>query len=75
MKIETLERYIKYTNIPYPDLIERAKKTLKVGKMSNDGTLEIHDNLNRQIILYFESKERFLTGNNCLIATWYNYKN
>ena len=74
MKIQTLERYIKHTTIPYPELIKRAiKGKLNVGTMSNDGTLEVYDNNNRQMILYFESKEKFNNNENCLIATEYNY--
>ena len=75
MKIKTLENYIKHTTIPYPQLVDRARRGgLNIGTMSEDGTLEIWDKNNRQMILYFESIEKFKSGDNCLIATECNYK-
>lgn len=50
MKIRTMEKYIRYTALPYTQLLERATKgglTVKIGK-----TITIKDSLNYTIELF-----------------------
>jgi hypothetical protein len=74
MKIKTLEKYIKYTTIPYGDLLKRAERGGLKTKEHGEGVVEVYDENNRQMVLFFESeatyKENRTSG---LIKTQYNY--
>ena len=76
MKIETLERYIKYTTIPYGTLLERAKKGgLSVHEVpKSNGTVIVKDNSGKAMHLYFENTLVYEENrNNGLICSEYNY--
>lgn len=75
MKIETLERYIKKTYIPYGDLLNRAEKGGLLIEKIGGGTVFVREkNSNKKMILFFESDSVFKQNkDNGLIATHYNY--
>ena len=76
MKIETLERYIRHTAIPYGTLLERAKKGgLTVHEIpKSDGVVQVFDSSNKCMTLFFESTGVYKENrDNGLIMTKYNY--
>lgn len=74
MEIKTLERYIKYTDKPYGDLLKDAEKTLDVNYVGN-GTVKVGNPITKEVMtLYFENENVYKNNlQNGLIATEYNY--
>jgi len=76
MKIQTLERYIKRTSIPYGDLLARAKRGgLDVKEIPDtNGTVIVRDSFGNEMTLYFESTLIYEENmSNGLICSEYNY--
>ena len=74
MKLETLERYIKKTTIPYGDLLKRAEKGKLKVEYGKKGVVYVSDERNKEMILYFENENIYKDNFSCgLIATKYNY--
>lgn len=76
MKIHTLERYIKYTTIPYGTLLERAKKGgLSVYEVpDSNGLVIVKDTQGEEMRLFFEDTLVYEENrDNGLICTEYNY--
>lgn len=74
MKIETLERYIKKTAIPYGDLLKRAVKGgLKVCFLGN-AVVKVADATNHVMTLYFEDESVYKENKEIgLVGTEYNF--
>jgi hypothetical protein len=76
MKIETLERYIKKTDIPYGDLLNRARRGgLVVEEVrGGNGQVIVRDGAGKMMELFFENS-LVLEENrtNGLEYTVYNY--
>jgi len=74
MKIETLEKYIKYTDKPYGDLLKRASKTLDVN-YCGDGVVKVGELASKRVmVLYFENESIYKENKRVgLIQTQYNY--
>jgi len=74
MKIQTLERYIKRTTIPYGDLLKRAEAGGLVVNISLDGAVEVRDTNNKRMLMYFEDLNVIAQNKESgLIKTVYNY--
>ena len=68
MKITTLERYIRYTAIPYTELLDRARKgglKVKIGD-----TIVVSDKLNKTIDMIPHNKKNLNEG---MAGFIYNY--
>lgn len=74
MKIETLEKLIKKTDIPYGDLLKRAEKNLDINYFKN-GVVKVGDPISKKVMtLYFENDGIYKNNlKNGLIGTAYNY--
>ena len=71
--IETLERLIKKTAIPYGDLLKKAERGGMFVK-KNDNVVLVIDKNQKQMTLYFESADIYRKNLDCgLIKTEYNY--
>jgi beta-lactam-binding protein with PASTA domain len=70
MKITTIENYIKYTDIPYTEIIKRAKRgglNVNIGE-----TVKISDEFNRVIRMFPDNKNDIDAG---MLFIRYNYSN
>jgi len=75
MKIETLENYIRYTTIPYGDLLKRAAKGGLTVIFKKDAVVEIIGELNKRAVLYFEDEAVYKENKTCgIIASQFNYR-
>lgn len=75
MRIETIERYIKKTRVPYGDILKKAEKGgLEVKIDEKEPSVVSIKDKNKMMILFFESAEIYKNNlDNGLICTKYNY--
>jgi len=76
MKIQTIERYIKHSTIPYGDILARARRGgLSVNEVpDSNGVVIIKDASGREMRLYFEDTLVYEENRtNGLIKSEYNY--